>query len=58
VIKDHPSETDIKLAKIHSNEVSPIPKKPTPFPMHKIEDDAVIDDILNTLREEENPAHE
>ena len=36
----------------------PEEKKTTPFPLHRLEDDVVIDDILNTLREEENAAHE
>ncbi len=36
----------------------PEEKKTTPFPQHRLEDDVVIDDILNTLREEENAAHE
>ena len=36
----------------------PEEKKTTPFPQFRLEDDVVIDDILNTLREEENAAHE
>ena len=36
----------------------PEEKKTTPFPQHRLEDDVVIDEILNTLREEENAAHE
>ena len=36
----------------------PEEKKTTPFPQYRLEDDVVIDDILNTLREEENAAHE
>ena len=33
-------------------------KKKTPVPKHRLVDDAVIDDLLYTLREEENAAHE
>lgn len=36
----------------------PPKEKKTPFPKYRLVDDAVIDDILYTLREEENAAHE
>ena len=56
MIKDHPTEQPIPFKPIFPIEdigeetITPI--------THKIEDEVVIDEILNTLREEENAAHE
>ena len=43
---------------VKTDDHRPEEKNITTFPKYRLEDDVVINDILNTLREEENAAHE
>ena len=58
MIKEYPKPSGKKTNGIKSRTFHPQKSKFTPFPRYRIEDEAVIDEILNTLREEENAAHE
>ena len=58
MIKDHPSEPGKKTNGIEKKKIYFQKDNSIPFPQYRLEDDAVIDEILNTLREEENAAHE
>lgn len=58
MIKNHPGECGLKDRQILISESTPQKKEPTPFTKYKITGDLVIDEMLHTLREEENAAHE
>lgn len=58
MITEIPSTRSSQKISGGSDEVLLGTAKSDPVTITKIEDDQVIDEILNTLREEENAAHE
>lgn len=54
---NHTSEYGNQRTVLDAIEIPPQELKPTPFPTVRIEDESIIDEILNTLREEEKSAH-
>jgi len=58
MIQEYPTRPPKKLKATKIKETPSLEESKTPFPKVKLSDDVVIDEILHTLREEENAAHE